>query len=145
MAEQAPADEGDVGKHGDGDIGEALLDIGIVTHDRPGDGFQAVAHEEVDTQTEGSQGQAGDVLVGLEGDRQGRKQQAAQGAGQEGNRDAHAETVGVAAADVAEDGAYRHDALNTQVQAAGLFYHNFAHGAVKQRNVIDHDVVNEGA
>jgi len=36
-------------------------------------------------------------------------------AGQEGHQDAHAQTVGVAAHDIAEDGAHRHDAFHAQV------------------------------
>ena len=51
---------------------------GIVGHGRPAHCLQAVAHEEVDAQAKGGEGQAGDVLVGLEGDGKSGKQQAAQ-------------------------------------------------------------------
>ena len=144
VAEQALADEGQLGQAGDGQIGKAVFDAGIVVHGGPLDGLQAVAHEEIYAQAKGGQGQAGDVLVGLERDGEGGKQQPAQGPGQKGGEDADEQTVGVAADDIAEDGAHGHDALHAQVQAARLLHHDLPHRAVQQRDVIDHNVVNEG-
>ena len=144
VIEDAVAQQRNLRQAGNGQVGKAILDVGVVAHDRPCHSLQAVAHKEVDTQTEGGQSQTGDVLVGLQGDGEGGEEQAAQGGCQESHGDAHAEGVGVAAADVAEDGTHGHDTLHAQIQAAGLLDDNLAHGAVEQRNVVDHNVVNEG-
>ena len=118
VVKQAPADNGQLGQAGNSQIGKALLDVGVVIHGGPADRLDAVAHKEVDAQAEGGQGQAGDVLVRLEGNSQQGKEQAAQGAGQEGHQNAHPQAVGVAAHNIAKDGSHGHNALHAQVQAA---------------------------
>ena len=72
----------------------------------------------VSLQAEGGEGQAGDVLVGLERHGEHREQQPAQGGSEEGRQYPHQQAVGVTPHDVAEDGTHRHDALYAQVQAA---------------------------
>ena len=142
--EQPLPHHGQLGQTGDGDIGKALLDVGVVVHSGPLNGLQAVAHKEVNAQTEGGQGQTGDVLVGLKGHRQRGEQQSAQRPHKKGGKDAYGQTVGVAAHNVAEDRAHGHNALYAQIQAAGLFHHDLPYRSVEQRDIVHHNVVNEG-
>ena len=73
MAEQAVANHRQLGKAGDGEIRKALHNVGVVPHNRPLDSLETGAHEEVDTQTEGSQRQTGDILIGLQGNSEERE------------------------------------------------------------------------
>ena len=145
VAEQALAHQRQFGKHGNGQAAEAVLDGGIIAHDGPAGGLQAVAHKEVDTQAEGGKGQTGDILIGLERDGHDRKQQTAQSCGEECHQNAHGQRIGIAAADVAENGTDCHDSLHAQIQAAGLFHHDLSHGTVQQRDIIHDDVVHKGS
>ena len=58
-------------------------------------------------------------------------------------QDTHNNGVGKAAQHIAEDGANRHNTLDTQVQTAGFFNDDLAYSAVQQGDVIDHDRVEE--
>ena len=133
----------DVGQARDRQVGKAVLDVGVVVHGGPAHRLHAVAHEEEHAQAEGGDGQTGDVLVGLEGDGEHGEDEAAQGGGEEGHQHAHHHGVGVAAQDIAEDGAHGHGALHAQVQAARLLNGDLSHGAVEQGDVIHNDVVEE--
>ena len=144
MVKQAAAQHRDLGQAGNGQVHKPVLDVLVVVHHRPADCLDTVAHEEVHTQAEGSQGQASDVLVGLEGYGEGGKQQTAQGPHQKGGQDPDPQAVGVAADDIAKDGSHSHDALHAQVQAAGLLHHDLPHCTVEQGDIVDHDVVDKG-
>ena len=142
VGKQGLAHHRDGGEQGDLPGGEAA-DQGVgACHDGPAVP-QALADEEVEAQAEGGDGQAGDVLVGLEGDGEQGKQGPAQAGGQKGDQQAHQQAVGHTACQVAEDGADGHGALHAQIQAASLLGDDLAHCAVEQGDVHQHDVEQE--
>ena len=65
MGEQTTAQKGDFGQAGNCNIGKSVFNVGIIRHNRPAPGFQTVSYEEVNAQSEGCQGKAGNILVCL--------------------------------------------------------------------------------
>ena len=104
-----------------------------------GHGVQGAAEEVGHAAAEDGQRQAGDVLVGPEGDGQETVQQTAQGGGgerrQQGDHQTH-EAGGIGVVELIEEGgrqsrdaAQIHDPGDAQVQVAGFLCQDLAHGA----------------
>ena len=97
---------------------------------------------------EDGEGQAGDVLVGPEGDGEEAEEQGSQRAGQEGGGDGDDHRQGgghrrarqlliVERRAQAQGAAHEHHALDAQVQVARLFGEDFAAGAVEQGRAVE--------
>ncbi len=117
---------------------------------------EGAAEEVAEANTEGGQGQTGDILVGPEGDgeeaveksHQQRAQQRAchgDGDGPEGDQGLTGHGLLIEeGADDAADGANVHDAGNAQIQVAGLLRQDLTGGAVQQRDALHHGTGEKG-
>ena len=113
-----------------------------------GHGVQAAAEEVGHAAAEDGQGQAGDVLVGPEGDGEKAVEQAAQRRGQEGRGEGEDEAEhrgGIRVVELVEEGgrqtgdaAQVHDAGDAQVQIAGFLGEDLTHGAEEDDGAEDH-------
>ena len=144
MGEEAAPQKGDLGQAGNCDIGKSVFDIGIICHNRPAPSLQAVSDKEINAQSEGCQGKAGNILICLQRYGKCGKQQTAQGTCQKSHGNTHPKTVGIAAEDVPKYCAHSHDTFHTKVQASGLFYNNLTHSTIEKGNVENDNIMDKG-
>ena len=148
VAEQQGAHGAHARQSGDiGPIGGAGGSHGDLT-DAASHGIQAAAEEVCDAAAENGQRQAGDILIGPEGDGQKAVNQAAQSGCQKRGDEGQQQTDnggGILAVDLVEErgrkacnAAQIHDAGDTQVQVAGFLRQNFANGAVHDDGAEEH-------
>jgi len=95
---------------------------------------QAFAEGVGKARTEDRQGQAGDVLLGLEGDGQDRVQQGAETGAEHTGEDGEGNVVRMISSDEAGGSTHHHQAFDAEVEVAGAFGQRFAQRAQKQRN-----------
>ena len=140
VVEQQSAHSAEIGQAGDGGpVHGAGGGNGDLAH-AAGHGVEAAAEEVGDTAAENGQRQAGDVLIGPEGNGQEAVQQSAQGGGQESGDEAHQQADdrgGVRIVELVKEGSCQtgnaaqvHDAGDAQIQVAGFLRQDLTDGAV---------------